>query len=167
MCGEKIMFYLVSRSLSSSMTHEFSLRSRWAARCDITSWPLWLPVVFIRSWCRRSVDRTKGLSSSRDGQVKLYNFKISGRHKFPVRSWSPTMVNSFIQSTSLSLFSPVPSAVGNLRLAPQPGLMDSTAGLLATWTHGDGDRELYAVSLSTPVSLTANTSITRGTCVTA
>ncbi|XP_026217462.1 receptor-type tyrosine-protein phosphatase beta isoform X2 [Anabas testudineus] len=43
----------------------------------------------------------------------------------------------------------VPSAVGNLHLAPQPGLMDSTSGLLATWTHGDGDLDLYAISLST------------------
>lgn len=42
--------------------------------------------------------------------------------------------------------------MANLRLVPQPGLVDSTAGLLVTWTLGDGDLDLYAVSLSTPVS---------------
>ncbi|XP_026182331.1 receptor-type tyrosine-protein phosphatase beta-like [Mastacembelus armatus] len=42
----------------------------------------------------------------------------------------------------------VPSAVGNLHLDPQPGLMDSAAGLLASWTPGDGDLDVYIVSLS-------------------
>nr|XP_046234726.1 receptor-type tyrosine-protein phosphatase beta isoform X2 [Scatophagus argus] len=37
----------------------------------------------------------------------------------------------------------VPSAVGNLHLAPQPG------GLLVSWTPGDGDLDMYVISLST------------------
>ncbi|XP_028255677.1 receptor-type tyrosine-protein phosphatase beta [Parambassis ranga] len=44
----------------------------------------------------------------------------------------------------------VPSAVRNLRLTPQPRLMDSAAGMLVTWTPGDGDMDMYVVSLSTP-----------------
>ncbi|XP_059181909.1 receptor-type tyrosine-protein phosphatase beta-like [Centropristis striata] len=43
----------------------------------------------------------------------------------------------------------VPSAVGNLRLAPQSGLTDAVGGLLASWTPGDGDLDMYVVSLST------------------
>ncbi|XP_056280554.1 receptor-type tyrosine-protein phosphatase beta isoform X2 [Pseudoliparis swirei] len=42
-----------------------------------------------------------------------------------------------------------PSAVGNLHLAPQAGLTDSVGGLLASWTPGDGDLDMYIVSLST------------------
>ncbi|KAK2859223.1 hypothetical protein Q5P01_003843 [Channa striata] len=41
----------------------------------------------------------------------------------------------------------VPDAVGNLHLVPQPESPDS---LLVTWTLGDGDLDLYIVSLSTP-----------------
>uniref|UniRef100_A0A3B5A9G7 protein-tyrosine-phosphatase n=1 Tax=Stegastes partitus TaxID=144197 RepID=A0A3B5A9G7_9TELE len=48
----------------------------------------------------------------------------------------------------------VPSAVGNLRLVPQPGHMDSVGGLVVSWTPGDGDLDMYIVSLSTPVSPT-------------
>uniref|UniRef100_A0AAQ5Y6C5 protein-tyrosine-phosphatase n=1 Tax=Amphiprion ocellaris TaxID=80972 RepID=A0AAQ5Y6C5_AMPOC len=48
----------------------------------------------------------------------------------------------------------VPSAVGNLRLVPQPGIMDSVGGLLVSWTPGGGDLDMYIVSLSTPVSPT-------------
>ncbi|XP_023118290.2 receptor-type tyrosine-protein phosphatase beta [Amphiprion ocellaris] len=44
----------------------------------------------------------------------------------------------------------VPSAVGNLRLVPQPGIMDSVGGLLVSWTPGGGDLDMYIVSLSTP-----------------
>ncbi|XP_008295253.1 receptor-type tyrosine-protein phosphatase beta [Stegastes partitus] len=44
----------------------------------------------------------------------------------------------------------VPSAVGNLRLVPQPGHMDSVGGLVVSWTPGDGDLDMYIVSLSTP-----------------
>ncbi|XP_031696370.1 receptor-type tyrosine-protein phosphatase beta-like, partial [Anarrhichthys ocellatus] len=42
----------------------------------------------------------------------------------------------------------VPSAVGNLHLVPQ-----SVGGLLVSWTPGDGDLDMYIVSLSTTVSL--------------
>uniref|UniRef100_A0A673A7T7 Protein tyrosine phosphatase receptor type B n=1 Tax=Sphaeramia orbicularis TaxID=375764 RepID=A0A673A7T7_9TELE len=42
----------------------------------------------------------------------------------------------------------VPSAVGNLRLDPRPGLMDSLGGLGVSWTPGDGDLDMYIVSLS-------------------
>ncbi|XP_044041315.1 receptor-type tyrosine-protein phosphatase beta isoform X2 [Siniperca chuatsi] len=42
-----------------------------------------------------------------------------------------------------------PSAVGNLHLAPCPGLTDSVGGLLVSWTPGDGDLDMYVVSLST------------------
>ncbi|XP_022067914.2 receptor-type tyrosine-protein phosphatase beta [Acanthochromis polyacanthus] len=44
----------------------------------------------------------------------------------------------------------VPSAVGNLRLVPQPGIMDSVGGLLVSWTPGGGDLDMYIVSLLTP-----------------
>ncbi|XP_034382394.1 receptor-type tyrosine-protein phosphatase beta [Cyclopterus lumpus] len=43
----------------------------------------------------------------------------------------------------------VPSAVGNLHLAPQAVLTDSVGGLLVSWTPGDGDLDMYSVSLST------------------
>uniref|UniRef100_A0A3Q3VX91 protein-tyrosine-phosphatase n=1 Tax=Mola mola TaxID=94237 RepID=A0A3Q3VX91_MOLML len=43
----------------------------------------------------------------------------------------------------------VPSGVRNLHLAPQPGLTDSVGGLLVTWTPGDGDLDMYIISLST------------------
>ncbi|XP_035536285.1 receptor-type tyrosine-protein phosphatase beta-like [Morone saxatilis] len=42
----------------------------------------------------------------------------------------------------------VPSSVGNLRLVPRPGLTDSAAGLLVSWTSGHGDLDMYIVSLS-------------------
>uniref|UniRef100_A0A8C4DSE1 protein-tyrosine-phosphatase n=1 Tax=Dicentrarchus labrax TaxID=13489 RepID=A0A8C4DSE1_DICLA len=48
----------------------------------------------------------------------------------------------------------VPSSVGNLRLAPRPGLTDSAAGLLVSWTSGHGDLDMYIVSLSTRVGPT-------------
>uniref|UniRef100_A0A8C2ZU76 protein-tyrosine-phosphatase n=1 Tax=Cyclopterus lumpus TaxID=8103 RepID=A0A8C2ZU76_CYCLU len=48
----------------------------------------------------------------------------------------------------------VPSAVGNLHLAPQAVLTDSVGGLLVSWTPGDGDLDMYSVSLSTAVSPT-------------
>ncbi|XP_068442248.1 receptor-type tyrosine-protein phosphatase beta-like [Clinocottus analis] len=43
----------------------------------------------------------------------------------------------------------VPSAAGNLHLAPRAGLTDSVGGLLVSWTPGDGDLDMYIVSLST------------------
>ncbi|KAL7370550.1 hypothetical protein ABVT39_003709 [Epinephelus coioides] len=43
----------------------------------------------------------------------------------------------------------VPSAVGNLHMVPRPGLTDSANGLLVSWTPGDGDMDMYIVSLST------------------
>ncbi|XP_047431012.1 receptor-type tyrosine-protein phosphatase beta [Mugil cephalus] len=43
----------------------------------------------------------------------------------------------------------VPSTVRNLRLAPPPGAMDSAGQLTVFWTPGDGDLDMYAVSLST------------------
>ncbi|XP_030296412.1 receptor-type tyrosine-protein phosphatase beta [Sparus aurata] len=43
----------------------------------------------------------------------------------------------------------VPSAVGNLHLVPQPGRTDSVGGLLVSWTPGEGDMDMYMVSLST------------------
>ncbi|XP_041833313.1 receptor-type tyrosine-protein phosphatase beta [Melanotaenia boesemani] len=43
----------------------------------------------------------------------------------------------------------VPSAVKNLRMVPQPGLTDAVGGLLASWTTGDGDLDMYITSLST------------------
>ncbi|XP_038563697.1 receptor-type tyrosine-protein phosphatase beta [Micropterus salmoides] len=43
----------------------------------------------------------------------------------------------------------VPSAVGNLHLGPRSGLTDSVGGLLVSWTPGDGDLDVYNVSLST------------------
>ncbi|XP_041819608.1 receptor-type tyrosine-protein phosphatase beta [Chelmon rostratus] len=42
----------------------------------------------------------------------------------------------------------VPGAVGNLHLAPWPGLTDSAGGLLVSWTPGDGDLDMYIVTLS-------------------
>lgn len=51
-----------------------------------------------------------------------------------------------------SVFAAVPSAVGNLHLVPQPGTTDSTGGLQVSWTAGDGDMDMYTVSLSTTVS---------------
>ncbi|XP_062299423.1 receptor-type tyrosine-protein phosphatase beta isoform X2 [Scomber scombrus] len=45
----------------------------------------------------------------------------------------------------------VPSAVRNLHLAPRkplPGLTDSVGGLVVSWTPGDGDLDMYIVSLS-------------------
>uniref|UniRef100_A0A3Q0RGW8 protein-tyrosine-phosphatase n=1 Tax=Amphilophus citrinellus TaxID=61819 RepID=A0A3Q0RGW8_AMPCI len=45
----------------------------------------------------------------------------------------------------------VPIAVGNLRLTPQPGLTDSLGGLVANWMPGEGDLDMYIVSLSTMV----------------
>uniref|UniRef100_A0A3Q3W1C4 protein-tyrosine-phosphatase n=1 Tax=Mola mola TaxID=94237 RepID=A0A3Q3W1C4_MOLML len=47
----------------------------------------------------------------------------------------------------------VPSGVRNLHLAPQPGLTDSVGGLLVTWTPGDGDLDMYIISLSTTRSV--------------
>lgn len=35
---------------------------------------------------------------------------------------------------------------------PRAGLPDSVGGLVAMWTPGDGDLDMYVVSLSTPVS---------------
>lgn len=55
-------------------------------------------------------------------------------------------------SDPVSVSCPVPSAVRNLRLVPQPGLSDSAGGLLVSWTPGDGDLDLYIVSLSATVS---------------
>lgn len=43
----------------------------------------------------------------------------------------------------------VPGAVRNLRLAPRSSLRDSVGGLLVSWTPGDGDLDMYIVSLST------------------
>ncbi|XP_069376043.1 receptor-type tyrosine-protein phosphatase beta isoform X2 [Paralichthys olivaceus] len=43
----------------------------------------------------------------------------------------------------------VPSPVGNLHMTPRPGLKDSVGGLLVSWTPGDGDMDMYIVSLST------------------
>ncbi|XP_053271361.1 receptor-type tyrosine-protein phosphatase beta [Pleuronectes platessa] len=43
----------------------------------------------------------------------------------------------------------VPSPVGNLHMSPRPGLKDSVGGLLVSWTPGDGDMDMYIVSLST------------------
>ncbi|XP_075900111.1 receptor-type tyrosine-protein phosphatase beta [Nelusetta ayraudi] len=44
----------------------------------------------------------------------------------------------------------VPSVVGNLHLvAPRPGPSDPAGVLQASWTPGDGDLDLYAISLST------------------
>uniref|UniRef100_A0A671WGJ5 protein-tyrosine-phosphatase n=1 Tax=Sparus aurata TaxID=8175 RepID=A0A671WGJ5_SPAAU len=51
--------------------------------------------------------------------------------------------------TDLRLSSAVPSAVGNLHLVPQPGRTDSVGGLLVSWTPGEGDMDMYMVSLST------------------
>lgn len=53
---------------------------------------------------------------------------------------------------SKSISSSVPRAVGNLHLVPQPGLTDSVAGLLASWLPGEGDLDMYIVSLLTVVS---------------
>ncbi|XP_029901748.1 receptor-type tyrosine-protein phosphatase beta-like isoform X2 [Myripristis murdjan] len=44
----------------------------------------------------------------------------------------------------------VPSAVGNLLLSPRPGLQGASAGLAVSWTPGDGDLDMYTVSLSGP-----------------
>ncbi|KAM8739685.1 receptor-type tyrosine-protein phosphatase beta [Acanthopagrus schlegelii] len=43
----------------------------------------------------------------------------------------------------------VPSAVGNLHLVPRPGRTDTVGGLLVSWTPGEGDMDMYIVSLST------------------
>ncbi|XP_058481071.1 receptor-type tyrosine-protein phosphatase beta [Solea solea] len=44
----------------------------------------------------------------------------------------------------------VPSPVGNLRMSPRSGLTDAVGGLLVSWTPGDGDLDMFIVSLSTP-----------------
>ncbi|XP_029018669.1 receptor-type tyrosine-protein phosphatase beta [Betta splendens] len=44
----------------------------------------------------------------------------------------------------------VPSTVGNLHLVPPLNLKDSDGRLSATWTHGEGDLDLYVVSLFGP-----------------
>ncbi|XP_015818255.3 receptor-type tyrosine-protein phosphatase beta [Nothobranchius furzeri] len=62
------------------------------------------------------------------------------------------VVSTFSGSYQTAQFSEgrtVPSAVGNLRLVPQPGLTDSVGGLSVSWTPGVGDLDLYIVSLST------------------
>lgn len=92
-----------------------------------------------------------------EGRTGRTDFEISQLHICVVRVSGVQLW--LIHPLSPCFLSPVPSAVGNLHLAPQPGLMDSTSGLLATWTHGDGDLDLYAISLSTTVSPTAHTSI--------
>lgn len=51
----------------------------------------------------------------------------------------------------------VPRAVGNLHLVPQPGLTDSVAGLLASWLPGEGDLDMYIVSLLTVDGVTIDT----------
>ncbi|XP_028305294.1 receptor-type tyrosine-protein phosphatase beta [Gouania willdenowi] len=42
----------------------------------------------------------------------------------------------------------VPSVVTNLHLVPQRNAIDSTSGLLVSWTLGVGDMDMYVVSLS-------------------
>lgn len=50
-----------------------------------------------------------------------------------------------------SVSSAVPSPVGNLRLVPQRGKTDADGELKVSWTPGDGDVDMYAVSLTTTV----------------
>lgn len=63
----------------------------------------------------------------------------------------------------LSSHSPaVPSKVGNLHLvAPRPGPSTAAGVLQASWTRGDGDLDLYVVSLSTTVSLSVAQNATK------
>lgn len=50
----------------------------------------------------------------------------------------------------------------NLRLVPQPGLSEPDGGLLVSWTPGDGDVDMYIVSLSATVGFSSSViSITR------
>ncbi|XP_071391582.1 receptor-type tyrosine-protein phosphatase beta-like, partial [Centroberyx affinis] len=51
----------------------------------------------------------------------------------------------------------VPSSVGNLLLAPRPGLTDSSGGLEARWTPGDGDLDMFTVRLSTEQGVVVET----------
>ncbi|KAM6895658.1 receptor-type tyrosine-protein phosphatase beta [Xenentodon cancila] len=51
----------------------------------------------------------------------------------------------------------VPSAVGNLRLVPQRGKMDSDGELKVSWTPGDGDVDMYVVSLTMPNGVAVDT----------
>ncbi|XP_078138474.1 LOW QUALITY PROTEIN: receptor-type tyrosine-protein phosphatase beta-like [Centroberyx gerrardi] len=51
----------------------------------------------------------------------------------------------------------VPSSVGNLLLAPRPGPADSSGGLAACWTSGDGDLDMFTVRLSTEQGVVVET----------
>lgn len=54
-------------------------------------------------------------------------------------------------SLSTPRFALVPSPVKNLRLSARYGLPDAIGGLLASWTPGDGDLDMYMASLSKTV----------------
>ncbi|KAG7218953.1 hypothetical protein INR49_019400 [Caranx melampygus] len=77
-----------------------------------------------------------------DSEVRQYRLTslTPGRlYKIVVSTFSgPNQTFTFIKGRT------VPSPVGNLHMAPQP-----VGGLLVTWTPGDGDLDMYIVSLST------------------
>lgn len=76
---------------------------------------------------------------------------IEGRTGETIQQLSATLsLESSCAERGLS--SAVPGAVGNLHLAPWPGLTDSAGGLLVSWTPGDGDLDMYIVTLSATVS---------------
>ncbi|XP_037551667.1 receptor-type tyrosine-protein phosphatase beta, partial [Nematolebias whitei] len=81
---------------------------------------------------------------SSDARHHLLTSLTPGRlYKLVVSTFSgPYQTAQFIEGRT------VPSAVRNLRLVPQPGLSDPDGGLLVSWTPGDGDVDMYIVSLS-------------------
>ncbi|XP_067345749.1 receptor-type tyrosine-protein phosphatase beta isoform X2 [Channa argus] len=82
------------------------------------------------------------LLSSDVRQHNLTSLTPGRLYKIVVSTFSgPNQRPQFIEGRS------VPSAVGNLHLVSQP---ESPGGLLVTWTAGDGDLDLFVVSLSTP-----------------
>ncbi|KAG7218591.1 hypothetical protein INR49_019412 [Caranx melampygus] len=85
-----------------------------------------------------------------DSEVRQYRLTslTPGRlYKIVVSTFSgPNQTFTFIKGRT------VPSPVGNLHMAPQP-----VGGLLVTWTPGDGDLDMYIVSLSTTVRQTPET----------
>lgn len=90
------LLYL-NRSRCSLTTRGFSLLWLWPVRRDTTSSPRWHLADCIRSGCRHSAGRTRGHSSSRDGQVRLTTLSES--------CW--LLTSSFTKATPSSLQFPV------------------------------------------------------------
>ncbi|KAM8907881.1 receptor-type tyrosine-protein phosphatase beta isoform 2-T2 [Spinachia spinachia] len=81
---------------------------------------------------------------SETGGHRLTSLTPGRLYKIVVSTFSgPNQRAQFIEGRT------VPSVVGNLRLAPWAGLKAPIGGLLVSWTPGDGDLDMYIVSLST------------------